>query len=258
MLGKKKWLLFIFLILSIESLAFLKIDLDPRFIEMSGGNQTTEEVTVFNRTNEFVRYKISFEKPKGLKEKYYIGEKLMIYPRVISLKPKGHQVIRLRLKTPIKAEENDYVAKLCFDELTPKKLDNGENATIKDDVNIDIQFKVKLEMYVLVTSELTPPLINLKETKVDERDYQGKKMRYLVFKTKNNGERFFKPRAKIEMLEGTNKLSTDNKVFGMMIQGEERDLKVDVTNFSIGDKLRVKIFDAREPKKIIFQKDIEI
>lgn len=44
----------------------------------------------------------------------------------------------------------------------------------------------------------------------------------------------------------------------MMVQEEERDLKIDITKFSAGDKLKVQIYDYREPQNIIFQEDIKI
>lgn len=256
---KKIWMLFIFIILSIKSFSFLKIDVDPRCVEMDVGKQITKEITVMNQTSEFVRYKVSLEKPENLKDEYYMGDKLIIYPRVISLKPKSSQVIRLRLKKPIETKGIDYTTKICFDELVSEKMNSGDVQISEERVSIATKFTVRVEMYVLGSSKISRPVVTLERVGVKEEIFEGKKSRYLVFKTKNQGKNFFKPRAKVKLLEGEkNDSGAQEKFFNMMVQEEERDLKIDITKFSAGDRLKVQIYDYREPKNIIFQENIKI
>ena len=253
------WLLLVFIILPIKSFSFLKIDVDPRGVNMDVSKQITQEITVMNQTNEFVRYKVSLEKPKNLKDEYYMGDKLIIYPRVISLKPKGGQVIRLRLKKPINTKGIDYTTKICFDELVSEKQNNDSVGSLKEKVNIATKFTVRVEMYVLGSSEVSSPVVTFEDGEIQEEIFEGKKSRYLVYKVKNKGRKFFKPRAKIKVLEGEKQQKDrQDKFFNMVVQGEERDLKIDITKFSVGDKLKVQIYDYRKPKNILLQEKIKI
>ncbi len=257
--NKFLWMLFIFMILSIKSFSFLKIDVDPRCVEMDVGKKITKEITVMNQTNEFVRYKVSLEKPENLKDEYYMGDRLIIYPRVISLKPKSSQVIRLRLKTPIETKGIDYTTKICFDELVSEKKNNGNTQITEEKVSIATKFTVRVEMYVLGSSEKSPPVVSLEDGVIKEEVFEGKKSRYLVYKTRNQGKKFFKPRAKVKLLEGEkNKSYIQEKFFNMMVQEEERDLKIDITKFSEGDRLKIEIYDNRDPENILLKKDIKI
>lgn len=261
MFQKKKyiWLLLTFVILSIKSFSFLKIDVDPRGIDMDISKQITKEVTVINQTNQFVRYKVSLEKPKNLKDEYYLGDKIIIYPRVISLKPKGIQVIRLRLKKPIKTKGIDYTTKICFDELVSGKIDDKNSKISEEKVSIATNFTVRIEMYVIGSSEKSNPVVTFKNSEIQEETFEGKKTKYLVFKVKNQGKKFFKPRMNIKVLKGKKQeRHRQDKFFNMMAQEEERDLKIDLTKFSKGDKLEVQIYDYREPKKILLQEKIKI
>lgn len=178
---------------------------------MDVSKQITQEITVMNQTNKFVRYKVSLEKPENLKDEYYMGDKLIIYPRVISLKPKGSQVIRLRLKKPIETKGIDYTTKICFDELVSEKKNSGKALVPGGKVSIQTKFSVRLEMYALGTSEVSSPVVSLEDGGIKEEVFEGKKSRYLVFKTKNQGKNFFKPRAKIKLLEGGGEI---NQIYG--------------------------------------------
>lgn len=250
---------FVLMMLRMEAYSLLKIGVEPQYVKMDVRKPVTKEITVINMTNEFVRYKVSLEKPEKLKEEYYIGEDLIIYPRVISLKPKGTQVIRLRLKNPIDSEGIDYASKICFNELVPEKKNNSKVAVSEGKVSIQTKFVVTLEMYALGTSGMVSPTVSLEDAVIEEVTSDGKRFRYLVFKTTNQGRNFFKPRAKVEVLEGKKERSDDSeKFFNMLVQKEERYLKIDITKFSVGDKLKIEIYDEREPKKIILKNTIKI
>ncbi|OQY42600.1 MAG: hypothetical protein B6227_01690 [Fusobacteriia bacterium 4572_74] len=114
-------------------------------------------------------------------------------------------------------------------------------------------------MYAVGSSGMISPAVNLKDAVIEEVTSNGKKFRYLVFKAINQGKNFFRPRARVELLKGEkNKSDAVPKFFNMMVQNEERDLKIDITRFSVGDQLKIEIYDSREPKNIIFKNDIKI
>jgi hypothetical protein len=257
--NKLIWLLFIFLILPLKTFSFLKIDVEPRYVEMDVRKPLTKEITVMNKTTEFVRYKVSLEKPENLKEEYYMGNDIIIFPRVISLKPKGSQIIRLRLNKPIDTEGIDYATKICFDELVPDKSRSSKIPVPEGKVSIQTNYIVRLEMYALGSSGMVSPTVSLENAVIEEVTSDGKNFRFLVFKTINQGKNFFKPTARVELLEGKKEESAvREKFFSMIVQEEKRNLKIDITRFSVGDQLKIEIFDGREPKNVLFKNDIKI
>ncbi|MBA6328531.1 fimbria/pilus periplasmic chaperone [Colwellia sp. MB02u-6] len=81
----------------------------------------TQDTTLINQSNKPVRVRVDFEKPPWAKAKYYLGDQLVAYPKIVLIPPKGQ--IQVRIAPRIKADlaDGEYVALLVFKELPPRK-----------------------------------------------------------------------------------------------------------------------------------------
>lgn len=251
------WMMIVFLVVQLEAIALLKIDVEPKYVEMNIKTPKTQEVTVQNQTGEFIRYKVSLKKPKNLLKEYYLGDDLIIYPKVISLKPNGRQVVRLRLKNAIKGKEGDYASIIHFEELKANEPRNTETSE-EEGANVNIGFKVALDMYVLGSSGEVVPKVEIKNMTVKELIYENRNIRQIVFNTRNTGKSFFMGGAKVKVIDGGRTSIIGEGSFGLLNQKEEREFKIDVSGRSKGEMIGVEVYDRRNPNEIIFKRTVEI
>jgi P pilus assembly chaperone PapD len=84
----------------------------------------TKETTLINSGNKQVRVRVDFEKPKWAKDKYYLGDELVAYPKIAVIPPKGKIQVKIapRIKTDL--QDGEYVALLVFKEMPPRGNEN--------------------------------------------------------------------------------------------------------------------------------------
>jgi P pilus assembly chaperone PapD len=101
---------------------------------------------VLNRDSEVVNYRIEFapliEKDKGEDAKNWVR----FSPRRISLKPGGHQTIRVVVRKPLNLPAGEYTARILIQAIPPVRESDGP--TDKIEVNLDIVYGVSIPIII--------------------------------------------------------------------------------------------------------------
>jgi P pilus assembly chaperone PapD len=104
----------------------------------------TRETTLINSGNKVVRVRVMFEKPAWAKDRYYLGDQLVAYPRIVVIPPKGKIQVKVAPRIKKELQDGEYVALLMFKEMPPR----GSKSQVTMLMNIGIPYygrKGKLE-----------------------------------------------------------------------------------------------------------------
>jgi P pilus assembly chaperone PapD len=80
----------------------------------------TEDTTLINQSNRPVRVRVDFEKPQWAKDKYYLGDQLVAYPKIVVIPPKGKIQVKIAPRINKELADGEYVALLVFKEMPPR------------------------------------------------------------------------------------------------------------------------------------------
>jgi P pilus assembly chaperone PapD len=80
----------------------------------------TKETTLINQGNRPIRVRVDFEKPKWAKDKYYLGDQLVAYPKIVVIPPKGKIQVKIAPRIKKDLPDGEYVALLMFKEMPPR------------------------------------------------------------------------------------------------------------------------------------------
>lgn len=83
----------------------------------------TQDTTLINQSNKPVRVRVDFEKPQWAKDKYYLGNQLVAYPKIVVIPPKGKIQVKIAPRIKKELADGEYVALLVFKELPPRNSD---------------------------------------------------------------------------------------------------------------------------------------
>ena len=83
----------------------------------------TEDTTLINQSNKPVRVRVDFEKPQWAKDKYYLGDQLVAYPKIVVIPPKGKVQVKIAPRINKELADGEYVALLVFKELPSRNSD---------------------------------------------------------------------------------------------------------------------------------------
>lgn len=86
-------------------------------------NPVTKDTTLINQSNKPVRVRVDFAKPEWAKAKYYLGDQLVAYPKIVLIPAKGKVQVRIAPRIKQELSDGEYVALLVFKELPPRKVD---------------------------------------------------------------------------------------------------------------------------------------
>ena len=125
-----KKFLFIILLLSFSVLSYsLNFSVAPTGFSVELDKTSTQEITIINNTAEPLRLAASFQSDSEFGEKYNLNSNLTIFPKIISLKPAGKQIVRFRVKPDSSIKDGEYKSLLTLTELP------GEIKTIPNENN---------------------------------------------------------------------------------------------------------------------------
>jgi P pilus assembly chaperone PapD len=96
----------------------------------------TKETTLINSGSKQVRVKVDFEKPIWAKDKYYLGDQLVAYPRIVIIPPNGKIQVKVAPRIKKDLQDGEYVALLVFKELPPR----GSKSQVTVLMNIGIPY----------------------------------------------------------------------------------------------------------------------
>ena len=111
----------------------------------------TQNTTLINQSSKPVRVRVNFEKPQWAKDKYYLGDQLVAYPKIIVIPPKGKVQVKIAPRIKKELADGEYVALLVFKELPAR----NSNAQVTMLMNIGVPYygrKGKLETDMNLTT----------------------------------------------------------------------------------------------------------
>lgn len=108
-----------FLLITIECFS-LNFSIAPTEFEVDLTKNATYEAHILNNTAESLRIEIYLENALGYEEKTLIDD-IIIFPKVVSIRPGGKQTIRFRIKENKLKQKGSYKSLLVFRE-KPSKI----------------------------------------------------------------------------------------------------------------------------------------
>ena len=99
--------------------------------------RNTQVVEITNTSNTTKRLKVYPGKPPEMKEELYLGEWLVLYPPILTLRPGQKRAVRFSVRAPDDLKAGEYRSLLYFEEL-PQQNSNSNSG------KIDFQLLTKL------------------------------------------------------------------------------------------------------------------
>ena len=109
----------------------------------------TQDVTFFNRKDKPERVKVSFKPFREDGEDKYLGKWGTIYPRVITIPPRGQKSMKFSIEPPAGLPKGEYRGLLFMEELDQKSLSPEGKVILKDGVTSS-QVSMLINLGVLV------------------------------------------------------------------------------------------------------------
>jgi P pilus assembly chaperone PapD len=103
---------------SISSLAAFSVTRTSMGVNLD--QPVTQETTLINQSNKPVRVRVDFEKPKWAKDKYYLGDQLVAYPKIVMIPPNGKIQVKVAPRITKDLQDGEYVAMLVLKEMPPR------------------------------------------------------------------------------------------------------------------------------------------
>lgn len=139
---KKKLGFLMFLLLGTLAWGF-NFSVAPTRFEVALDKVNTNEIILVNNTAEPMRLESFLEVPKGY-EKHNLNESIKLYPKMISIKPGGKQIVRFRVKPEGKLETGEYKSYVVFKEIPLK------DKSIEQDGAVSAQIKMITEVGISI------------------------------------------------------------------------------------------------------------
>ncbi len=238
----------IFMYLFMITMLYANFQVAPQVQRMSLDRPGTQKIYLKNDTNKLKKIKIYSERPKDQKTKeLYMGDWVIVYPKMVYLKPNSKKVIRMAARPPKGLVDGEYRSHLVFEELPVKKYDNSEKDKEKVEVNIDI-------IHILV-STVYGYSGKLEYGGIFE-DFQvvtDDKMTYFVSKVTNTGTTALDVIYKVTYYENMKKLKTENLLIGKVMRENDFNSVVELNKISKGaNKMKVEYYYRvkKEAKKV--------
>lgn len=145
-----KKFLFIILLLSFSILSYsLNFSVAPTGFSVELDKPSTQEITIINNTTEPLRLDAVFQADSTFGEKYNINSNLTIFPKTISLKPAGKQIVRFRVKPDSKIQNGEYKSLLTLTEAPGKikTVDNSSQTSSSVSSNLNMITEINIGVY---------------------------------------------------------------------------------------------------------------
>ena len=133
-----KRVLMLFILVTIKSFAYFQVAPPVHTIDLD--KRRTSEVYVINESDKLVRVKIYAQRADSQKnEEFYMGDWMVIYPKLLYLKPKGKKKVRVGVRVPKELKEGEYSSHIVYEELSNKGVDPKND---EDGVKVKILTKI--------------------------------------------------------------------------------------------------------------------
>ncbi|MGL5367419.1 MAG: fimbria/pilus periplasmic chaperone [Cetobacterium somerae] len=121
---KKLYISIIFCLFSLIAQGF-NFSVAPTRFEVNLDKIVTNEITLLNNTTKPMRIESFIETAPGY-EKSDLNESIKLYPKLVSIKPGGKQVVRFRIKPESNIKDGEYKSYVVFKEVPLKEKSKGE------------------------------------------------------------------------------------------------------------------------------------
>lgn len=141
---KKHCIVIIFFIISI-SIKALNFTVSPTKFNADLSKNSIFEVYILNNTSKPLRLEVYTEVPTGYETKN-LNENIVIFPKVVSIKPAGKKTIHFKVKKMENRENEEFKSLLIFRESLPNIKDV---VTRKDkEFNMELDFITEIAIGV--------------------------------------------------------------------------------------------------------------
>lgn len=133
---KKITIISLFILLGITTFA-LNFSIYPTKFELDISKSSVQEVYIVNNTDLPLRIGIAPESDKNFGEEYNLNSNIKIFPKTVSIKPAGKQVVRFRVTPDKNIKDGEYKSYITFTEIPSKIKTSSENSdAIKSEVQM--------------------------------------------------------------------------------------------------------------------------
>ncbi|MEI6856993.1 hypothetical protein [Psychrilyobacter sp.] len=230
----KKMIIYLFLF----SRLYANFEVAPQIQELSLDRQATQKIYLKNGTKKLKKIKIYSRRPEDQKTKdLYMGDWIIVYPKMVYLKPNSKKIIRMAARPPKGLVDGEYRSHLVFEEMPVKKYDNTE----KDDEKVGIDLEI---VHILVSTVYGYR---------GKLEYGGnfdtfkvvtdKKKTYLVSKITNTGTTALDVVYKTTYYKDVKKLKNEDLIAGKVMRENYYDSVVELNKISKGaNKIKVEFY----------------
>mgnify|MGYP001268749036 CR=1 FL=1 len=141
-----KIILLFYFIISISTFS-LNFSIAPTKFDLDLSKNETKEAYIINNTSSPLRVEIYLDKAEGYENKD-LNSNIVIFPKLISIKPGGKQSVRFKVKSTENLEKGKYKSLLVFRE-KPKEI----KQKIQESEKFSTEFKFITEIAIGVTGE---------------------------------------------------------------------------------------------------------
>lgn len=133
---KKILILSLFIVISVVSSA-LNFSIYPTKFEVDLSKNSIQEMYIVNNTDLPLRVGIAPESDKNFGEEYNLNSNIKVFPKTVSVKPAGKQVVRFRVTPSENIKEGEYKSYITFTEIPSEiKTTKESSENIRSEVQM--------------------------------------------------------------------------------------------------------------------------
>lgn len=246
---KKLYVLFLVIFINILSYG-TNFSVAPTRFELKIDKITTNEIYVTNNTARPLRITTYLESDEVFGKDYNLNSNIVIFPKVMTIKPAGRQVVRFRAKPDANLKDGEYKSYIVFKEIPPEIKNVSEKLSSNGvSSNIVILTELGISVYGISGKE---------ELKGKIENFQleyNKNILRIKFDSISEGNTSFKYKYIIEDEKGKN--LAEGKAGNSLRNGKTNIvLNLTKTDTFKGKNIKVKILDQND--KLLKEKSIKI
>jgi len=213
----------IFMCLLMTSGLYANFQVAPQVQRMNLKRPGTQKIYLKNSTNKLKKIKIYSERPKNQKTKnLYMGDWIIVYPKIVYLKPNSKKVVRMAARPPKDLADGEYRSHIVFEEIPVKKYDNSEKGEDKVGVNLEI-------IHILVSTVYGySGKLEYGGIFDDFQVVTDNKQTYLTSKVINTGTTALDLLYKVTYSENMKELKTEDLLMGKVMRENYRDSVIEL------------------------------
>lgn len=231
--------------LLMTSVLFANFQVAPQVQKMDLKRPGTHKIFLKNDTNKLKKIKIYSERPRDQKTKdLYMGDWIIVYPKLVYLKPNSKKVVRIASRPPKDLVDGEYRSNLVFEEIPTKKYDNSEKDETKVGVNLEIIHILVSTIYGY-SGELEYNGIFANFQVIDDSEQT-----YLASKVTNLGTTALDITYKITYYKNMKELKIENLLVGKAMRENYKDFVVELKEISKdADRMKIEYYYRQKKKE---------